>query len=149
MADDVLQQFADSSRDDLGHLLSTAARAVNLDLMARLAEGGYSDVKPAHLPVFTGLTPGGTHISALAVEAGISRQAMSALVKEVEAIGYVAASVDPKDARATLVTLTDRGTQFCLSAIEVSASITAQFSARIGSDRLDDLRDRLRTIAAK
>ena len=147
MDDEVLRAFTEMARSDLGRLLAEASAAVNAELMKRLAAGGYDDVRPSQIPVFAGLTPGGTRISSLALSAGMSRQAMSMLVREVERLGYISTSPDPTDRRGTLVRLTDRGVAFCREAMVVSSALTDEFAGRLGAAGLDELRSRLRQIA--
>src|SRR5687767_12312892 len=114
--------------------------------MTRLAAAGHPLIRPSHVAVFAGLEPGGSQITALAQHAGVSRQALSSLVREVESLGYVRTSPDPTDRRAVRVQLTDAGVQFCLAAISISSEITGEFEERWGSAALDETRDRLRSI---
>ena len=106
-AADALHDFAAASAADLGILLAGAARTINEEVFRRLAAEGETVVRPAHVPVFAGLRAEGSHISDLANAAGFSRQAMSALVREMESAGYVRTQPDPADRRAVLVLLTD------------------------------------------
>ncbi|MEO6532321.1 MAG: MarR family winged helix-turn-helix transcriptional regulator [Pseudolysinimonas sp.] len=146
MDDDVLRAFTELARTDLGRLLAEASASVNAELMRRLAAGGYEDVRPSQIPVFAGLTPGGTRISSLAQTAGMSRQAMSMLVREVERLGYISTSPDPSDHRGTLVRLTERGVAFCREAMAVSSGLTDDFAGRLGGAGLDELRAQLRRV---
>ena len=145
--DEVLREFAQASDTDVGRLLAGASRAVNADLMSRLAAAGHPLIRPSHVAVFAGLQPGGSQISALAHAAGVSRQALSALVREVEALGYIRTSPDPDDRRAVLVELTDAGVEFCVAAIQISRDITREFERTWGGDALEQMRERLRSIA--
>jgi DNA-binding MarR family transcriptional regulator len=146
LTDDVLAELARTGRDDLGRLLTAASRAINTELMTRLAASGHPLIRPSHLAVFTGLAAGGSQISALAAHAGLTRQALSAVVREVEALGYVRTSPDPGDRRAVLIELTDLGIAMCRTAIQISREITAEFEQRWGADTLRDLRDHLAQI---
>jgi len=146
--DEVLREFATATDTDIGRLLAKASHAINTRLMARLAESGHPPIRPSHLAVFAGLEPGGSQITSLAHHAGLSRQALSALVREVEALGYVQTSPDPEDRRAVRVELTDLGVSFCLSAIAISREITHDIEERWGTDALDETRARLRSIGS-
>jgi DNA-binding MarR family transcriptional regulator len=148
-AEDALHELASARADDLGLLLASAAQAVNHEVFQRLVEVGETVVRPAHLPVFAGLDPEGSHISTLAARAGFSRQAMSSLVRDMETAGYVRTVPDAKDRRAVLVQLTDRGTEFCLIAVRISREVTARWRGSIGDDRFDELLARLRTLGAR
>lgn len=146
--DDVLRELAKVTDTDLGRLLANASRSMNTELMRRLADAGHPQVRPSHLAVFAGMEPGGSQITALAQHAGVSRQALSSLVREVEALGYVRTSPDPADRRAVRVELTEAGVKFCLSAIEISTLMTREVEDRWGASALNETRERLRFLAS-
>jgi len=146
--DDVVRDFQTAAVDNLGRLLDAASTAVNAELMVRLAAAGFMSIRPAHVSVFAGLQPGGIQITALAAHAGMSRQAMSVLVREVESLGYLRVTADPTDRRALRVELTELGERFCRAAIDISAQINAQFEQLWTPAELAALRTRLREAAA-
>jgi DNA-binding MarR family transcriptional regulator len=146
--DDVLRDLAAAAGDDLVQLVARAARATTADLFGRLAAAGYADIRLSHLPVFTGLEPGGSQITELAQRAGLSRQAMSVLVREVEAIGYIRLLPDPQDRRALRVELTAHGVAFCRAVIAASRELTEQLTRRWGAEAVGALRDRLGELPA-
>lgn len=146
MSDDVLAAFAESASNDLGRLLQGAAVSMNAAVLSRVAEQGHPKIRPSHVAVFTTLDLGGTHISVLAGRARISRQAMGAIVREVESLGYVRTTQDAADRRATIVQLTDLGVAFCQLAIEVSNEWNAEVETLLGIDDTERLRQQLRAI---
>ena len=147
MYEDALDAFAELRNDDLGTLLMGAASAINRRALGEVAATGHPLVRASHIAVFAGLEASGTNISTLADRAGISRQAMAALVKEVEQIGYVTTSPDADDRRAVRVELTEAGAQFCRDAAAVSRRLTARWEAEFGAERLETLRSQLRDLA--
>ena len=149
MYDDALDEFTGGRRDDLGRLLVDAASAITGQALAELSEQGHPLVRGSHIAVFSGLEGAGTNISTLADRAGVSRQAMAALVKEVEQIGYVTTRPDPGDRRAVLVELTGVGAQFCRDAAAVSRRITERWESALGTRRLETLRAQLRDLGER
>lgn len=147
MAYDVLAELAKSAANDLGRLLQEAAVSMNSAVLARVAEQGHPDIRPSHVAVFMGLEDAGTHISVLATRAGISRQAMGAIVREVEKLGYVTTASDAADRRATIVRLTARGVAFCRLAIAISGEWNAGVEALLGAEDSARLREQLRAIS--
>jgi DNA-binding MarR family transcriptional regulator len=147
--EDALDEFAGLRRDDLGKLLLDAASAITALALAELAAHGHPLVHGSHIAVFSGLEPAGTNISTLADRAGVSRQAMAALVKEVEHLGYVTTRPDPDDRRAVRVELTADGARFCRDAAAVSRRITARWESTFGADRLELLRSQLRDLGSR
>ena len=142
---DALTRFAHAGENDLLRLTSQAAAAIGTAIFTALAMQGHT-VRPSHVPVFGGLDPEGTNLSTLAARAGISRQAMSGLVRDVEAEGYVVTSPDPADRRALIVELTEKGAGFCDDAIAISAQVAAEHRARLGDERYDVVIEALRDI---
>jgi DNA-binding MarR family transcriptional regulator len=146
MYGDALREFAEASADDVVHLLALASRSTMRTMFERLADRGHSAVRLAHVPVFSGLDPEGTRISELAARAGISRQAMSVLVRDLESAGYVTSRPDPTDLRAVIVELDRKGADFCRDAVVVSSELNREAGAALGSADLNRMRDGLRAL---
>jgi DNA-binding MarR family transcriptional regulator len=141
-----LQQLADAGSDELGRLLLRAVRSVNEQIIGRLVALGHPTVRGPHTAVFANLDTGGTRAVILAQRAGMTRQSMSNLIRELEAIGYVDVRPDPEDGRAALVQLTARGEQFCLDAANVINEVEAEWADRLGDPHLKHLRRSLHTL---
>ncbi|KRC61333.1 hypothetical protein ASE14_10590 [Agromyces sp. Root81] len=147
MHGDALREFEEASRHDLTHTIGAVSRALTAAIFERLAERGYGSVHQAHVAVFSALDPDGTRVSTLAARAGISRQAMSALVRALVAAGYVTTETDPADQRATIVRLDRRGAEFCRAAVVASAEANAEIERALGAEQTGRLRDILRILA--
>ena len=104
-------------------LFFVAAHALTDDLVARLADAGYTDLRPSHGRVFENLDPHGTRLSDLAARAQMTHQSMSELVDGLEEAGYVERQPDPADRRAKLICLTPRGRQMMRQAVRVIAAL--------------------------
>ena len=141
-----LQQLADAGSDELGRLLLRAVRAVNEHVISRLAALGHPDIRGPHTAVFANLDADGTRAVILAQRAGMTRQAMSNLVHELETAGYVEVTPDPEDGRAALVRLTERGERFCLDAANVINDVEAEWARRLGDPHLKRLRRSLHAL---
>jgi DNA-binding MarR family transcriptional regulator len=142
---DALLRFAAAHENDLLRLTTQASAHVGAAVFAALAEKGHT-VRPSHVPVFSGLDRDGTNISSLAHRAGISRQAMSGLVRDVESEGYVRTIADPADRRALMVELTEKGARFCDDAVQIAAEVAAQWRTRLGASSYDAMIESLREI---
>ena len=147
MHGDALREFEEASRHDLTHTIGAVSRALTTAIFERLADRGYGDVHQAHVAVFSALDPDGTRVSTLAARAGISRQAMSALVRTLTTAGYVTAETDPSDQRATIVRLDRRGAEFCRAAVVASAEANAEIERRLGPAETARLREILSVLA--
>jgi DNA-binding MarR family transcriptional regulator len=131
---------------NLAVLLREAFVALNDLVLARLAERGHDDVRPAHAAVFQYLDDTGTTVSLLAERAQMTKQAMAELVHHLETHGYVTRVPDPHDRRAKLVLPTDRGLDIIAVAQGIAPEIEDRMAHLLGADRVRALRDDLETI---
>src|SRR5689334_24600888 len=67
------------------------------------ARPGFEKLRPAYLAVMRNMNPHGSRITDIARRAGLTKQAIGLLVRDLEAAGYVEVVDDPSDARARLV----------------------------------------------
>jgi DNA-binding MarR family transcriptional regulator len=145
---EALQVFAEADEDDLGRLLLKAFRAVNAEIIARLGALGHAEVRASHAAVFLHLDGEGSRIVTLAKRAEVTRQAMTGLVHELQAAGYVATAPDPDDRRATRVTLTSRGEEFCHQAAIAIGHLEEKWETLLTAEGLHHLRTSLRRLIA-
>jgi DNA-binding MarR family transcriptional regulator len=94
---------------DLGLLAAVVAGGMAGRIRDALADAGYDDVRDSHGYVVQGLLAGDTTVTALADRLGISPQAVSKSVSELERRGYVRRGRDHDDGRARPLRLTTRG----------------------------------------
>jgi DNA-binding MarR family transcriptional regulator len=126
-----------------GKLLAGPYFTLVEELHRRLDEAGYGDVRPAHGTVFQVVGASGSRVTELAARAGMTKQAMTELVVHLEAGGYMERAPDPSDGRARLVRLTRRGWECIRVARAGIAEIEAEWTALIGPDRLERLKEDL------
>ena len=127
--------------------LLSAGRALVDGISAGVRARGFGDLRPAHGFAFARLAPDGATITQLAEHLGVTRQAAAQLVDELLARGYVRRSRHPDDARARLITLTDRGWACTRAAEEAIADTVRPWAAVLGEERLRELQDDLLRIA--
>lgn len=134
--------------EELFALLGFAFRAAVDDLHRRLAVGGFDDVRPAHGFAFSRLSPDGATATELADHLGLTRQAVTQMVDELERRSYVERRPDPNDRRAKRVLLTARGRACVALAIESMDAIAADWESRAGASASTELRAALRSVLA-
>jgi DNA-binding MarR family transcriptional regulator len=139
---------AREDRENLAILLREPFRLMTDLLHERLAARGHGDVRVAHGAVFQFLDHEGTSVSELARRARVTKQSMAELVRHLEERGYVERVPDPLDRRARLVLATARGREVLAIARELAADLEARAAARLGGDRLEDLRGLLGELMA-
>lgn len=131
---------------NLAVLLREAFLALNDLVLARLAERGHAEVRPAHAAVFQYLDDTGTTVSLLSERAQITKQAMAELVVHLERHGYLMRVPDPTDKRAKLVLPTERGLEVLAIAQQLVPELEDRVSRLLGPERERALREDLQGI---
>ena len=90
-------------------LIVLAERHMANALQEHLVAAGFEDHRVVHHNVMAHVTYEGIRLTELADRAGITKQAMSELVIDLERLGYLQRSPDPLDGRAKLIGFTDKG----------------------------------------
>jgi DNA-binding MarR family transcriptional regulator len=131
---------------NIGLLLYIPYRAMEARVFAELATRGYEDFTPAQARVFQRIDEGGTRLTELAERAQVTKQTAGFLVDQLERAGYVERVPDPRDARARLVRVAERGARALPAAAAVVAEIEAEWTAYLGDRRMAQLRAALETL---
>jgi|GEM_PF-425014 len=127
----------------MGRLLSKSFRFLSDLASEQLREKGYDTFRLGHLISLIHIDVDGSTINELASHAGITKQAVSKIVKELADAGYVQTEKHPGDARSVVVTISDKGAQFMLDWKECTVVIDERFRSILGAERLDLLKDLL------
>jgi DNA-binding MarR family transcriptional regulator len=137
----------------IARLLLRAVRAVQATYIERLQQRGHPGLRTGHIPVLAGLNPDagpdsppGTRITDLANRAGMTRQMMGRLVRELESLGYLATAAHPDDLRAVVVTMTERGNAIRAEAAEIIAEMEADYAVLLDDPDLAALKGALQAI---
>jgi DNA-binding MarR family transcriptional regulator len=89
----------------------------------------------------------GLTMGELARRSGLSKQAMTTLVRAVEEAGFVTRERDAADARAFRVTLSPEGQKLRPVAERVLGDVAGEMRGRLSSAELEQLADALRKVA--
>jgi DNA-binding MarR family transcriptional regulator len=127
-------------------LMFIAARAASDRIFSAVHDAGFSDVTVAQSRLLMGIDSEGTRLGALADRAQIAKQTATALVDKLERAGYVERVPDPSDGRARLVRMTPRAEAALPVARAEEARIEAEWEARLGTERMDQLREALTAL---
>ena len=122
-------------RKPLIALVHEADRTFNLHMVEVTHAAGRPEVKPSHNAVIANLPSGTPRRAAdLAVAAGMTRQSMGELVRELEKLGVVETVPDPDDRRAKLVSWTGEGLALARHGKRHLAAIERRLEAEFGED---------------
>ena len=128
-------------------LVERVNRAMVTDLVSGAAARGFPEIRQSHNAVFATLGSEGSRVSDMAARAGITKQSLAAIVRELEAAGLVSVGPDPTDGRAKLVTYTDRGWECAKGGAAYLRELEDTLADLLGRERLDDLRGMLHEVA--
>jgi DNA-binding MarR family transcriptional regulator len=124
-------------------LMFIGHRAVEARVMAALAAAGAGDITLAQSRLLQRLDRRGMRLTDLAEQARVTKQTAGALVDQLERAGYVVRAPDPSDARARLVTLSDKGMALCRLADTEVARIETEWRDQLGAKRFQQMHDAL------
>ena len=130
----------------LARLFAMVYRLLVDGLHERLAERGWTDVRPAFGFVLLALRAGPVSLRELPAALGTSKQAVSKLVEAMVTAGYVERTPDPGDARAKRVRLSARGVALLDEVELIWAELEHEWAGTLGEHRLSALRGDLEVV---
>jgi DNA-binding MarR family transcriptional regulator len=131
----------------LARLFAMAFRQVIDELHARLADRGWTAIRPPYGFVLVAARHGPLNGSAIADLMGMTKQAASKLVDAMEADGYVRREPDGAgDGRSKQVVLTTRGRRLLDDVEAIYADIEAEWADVVGRPRIEAIRDDLLAV---
>ena len=132
--------------DNIGRLLQLALRDFQTRCAEKLHARGYTQLSATHLTILSYIDPAGTRIVTLAERAGMTKQSMGDLIRELEVHGYVERSPDPHDKRAVMIKMVASNTTFLSDAYTIIAEIQAEYEAALKSSGMAQLRSLLKVL---
>ncbi|HUR74080.1 MAG TPA: MarR family transcriptional regulator [Sporichthya sp.] len=117
-----------------------AGSALNAEALRRLHARGYDGLRIRHGYVIQHVVEGPIPIGELAGRLGVTQQAASKTVAELEQLGYLERTADPADARVRRAGLTARGRAAVGESRQIRAEIGDELAAALGPRRAATLR---------
>ena len=135
------EAFEALKRQSVAQLLFKCARLLNEQAIQRVNHevGPEPALRASHTALFPHLTSAGVRGADLAKKLGVTKQAVSQLVAELEYWGVVEQVDDPKDGRAKLVRFTPKGEQGLLQGLSVLRGLEQELGHKIGERRMQEL----------
>lgn len=127
-------------KSSLGRLLSLVKKDLDQRLIEKLLELGYQHFRPSDMVLLINIDDAGTINNDLARKARISKQAMSKVVKSLEAEGYIATRKHESDNRASIIFLTEKGKMLLIDASESIKEIETIYTETIGDEDIAQLK---------
>lgn len=124
----------------VGALLRLGWQSFRKKIFERVREAGFDDLQPVEVQLFRYPTIANLRPGQLAEEAGLSKQAVNDLLRQLDRKGYLVLKPDETDGRARLISLTPRGAELMELVRSASQEVMADWNEIIGRKRLNDLR---------
>jgi len=138
---DYRHRLEEKKADNTLQLLFKAARLTNDWAIARTREArDVPSLRTSHTTLFPHIDLEGTRITTLAERVGISKQAVSELVDELEGLGVVTRRADPTDGRAKLVVFTEKGKEDIFAGLALLKCLEEELAQELGERQLLTLR---------
>jgi DNA-binding MarR family transcriptional regulator len=133
-------------RRPLPPLLTDVKELAVEELHRRLVDEGHPEIRPGHGCVFRFIDRDGSRLTELAERSGLTKQAVGEVVAHLEELGYVERVPDPRDGRAKIIRLTERGWDGQRTAQRIFTEIERRWAKQLGRERVASLRDTLEAI---
>ncbi len=127
-------------------LVHKAHVAMQRDMVEVANAGGYPEIKHAHNSVFATLLVTGNRATDMADRAGITRQSMGEIIRELVGLGILEMKPDPDDRRAKLVTYTAYGRECARVGYQHIVDLEKEFADEFGEQDYEIVRKFLERI---
>lgn len=131
-------------------LLVRLFRVMNDETVERTIARGHPQLQPSHPRLLAYVdTERGSRVNELAKKMGVTRQAVSQLLDDVEAAGCVERRPDPDDARAVRVHFTAKGRRQLADAMDAMEELEAEYAELVGPQELKKVKQVLSALLEK
>ncbi|HZX04589.1 MarR family transcriptional regulator [Kribbella sp.] len=133
-------------RKPLIALVDRANRALQSDMVRRAHADGHAEVKMAHNSVFGTLHAGGARAADMAARAGITRQSMGEVIRDMVALDLLEMRADPNDGRAKVVDYSEHGLAVAGDGFQYLIDLERRFEEEFGEREYAIARDVLERL---
>ncbi|ALG11121.1 MarR family transcriptional regulator [Kibdelosporangium phytohabitans] len=119
------------ARTELTFLLGMGFQLVLREFVTRMDAAGYQDLRPIHGAVFQALRRSGMTGTELADRLGVTKQAASQIVDELEDKQYVTRTPHPDGGRRKLIVLTDKAARHLTVAGRILHGLEAELAGHV------------------
>lgn len=127
-------------------LVDRANRALQSDMVREAHRQGHPEVKYSHNAVFSTLDEPGARATDMAARAGITRQSMGEIVRDMVSLGILEMRPDPDDRRAKLVTYTPSGLAHARDGFQHILDLEQRFTDEFGEEAYATVRSVLERV---
>lgn len=122
----------------IGSHLKKIYRLYSVELLERLQERGFLDLRPSFLEILMYLCDNDSpSIKDIGIACGLKKQTMTSHLNELESRGYIIRKTGAEDRREQRVVLTDYGYKFKLTLVEVVSELEIKYIELLGAVEVD------------
>jgi DNA-binding MarR family transcriptional regulator len=136
-----------AAQDDIGLLALVIANGFTDAVLERLAAKGFGEAKFGHGFIVQGLLAGDTTVTELAERLGITVQAVSKTVLEMEQFGYIERTRSAADGRAWTLALSKRGQASVAESRRARFAVMRDLEKKLGKKQTREAIRALRAVA--
>lgn len=133
------EQYYAIRDSSMGRLMWRLKRYMHDFVEPRLESSGFPRFQMSSLSVLGNLNEQGVTTTELARRSGVTKQAMSKVVKMLEEQGYVYTQAHEKDARSTVIFLSQRGMELLICIYHAMNELKRKFAEIIGEEEMEHL----------
>ncbi len=134
----------------IGNLLKKMHRLYSGDLLQRLQEKGYTDLRPSFLEILIFISEKeGPSIKDIGQNCGLKKQTMTSHLNELVKRNYIQKKSGEMDKREQRIFLTEYGTKFRISMLEAMAEQEKNYTNQLGEVEINRMKLTLEEMFAK
>jgi DNA-binding MarR family transcriptional regulator len=111
------------------------------DMVRRAQADGHAEVKMAHNSVFGTLHAEGARAADMAARAGITRQSMGEVIRDMVGLDLLEMRSDPEDGRAKVVRYSEHGLAVASDGFRYLGELERRFADEFGEQEYEVVRD--------
>lgn len=120
-------------------LVSKLRRKLDAQIEAELHYRGHTAFKSSYLPIFLLLYNDKSTTVQIAEHCGVSKQATSKLLGEMNALGFVKTQINKEDRRSTNVLLSAKGTRLATEVRKCLSKLTENYKSLMGKTKYEHM----------
>jgi len=134
-----LELYIQKKKTNLSRHIYITYRYFNEWSQRQWKEDGWKDIRPDHLRLISIIGTDVVNNNELAKRAGVSKQAMSKMVNDLQSHGFIEVVPDPHDSRAKMISMSNDGVEFLEYFHNCSKKINKQFEDILGKEKVEKL----------
>jgi DNA-binding MarR family transcriptional regulator len=131
---------------NMGRLLNVWRRYFEDWAHTQLEKRGHGFFKIGYMPFIMNISPGGSTNNEIAAKGRVTKQAMSKVVKQLLAHGFIRNEKHGEDGRASLIFLTNEGKEFVIEAKKCVLELEKEYRGIVGDEEYEAMIDTLYKI---